>query len=1078
MNPRSAIHLRKCLALAVASVATSTGIAQDKVAPLKLEKLPEETVVLSPFTVSTEKDTGFIAASSLAGGRLATDLRDTPVAYSVVTRDFIDALGLTTVTDAANWSPNTVLSATSNGTGIGDAVLGVGSNYQVRGAGNGQQRNFFPYFSPMEAYSVERYDFSRGPNAVLFGNGGLGGVSSTMTKTAKFGRSITEVMQSIGSWENYRTTIDLNRSLLGDRVAVRLAAVNSDRKGWRDREMDRTHAAFLTTSLKVGPNATLRLEGEYGQNYNTQAFTNINDTFSGWDGKTTFSGRVDTLPTNANAVGIGRRAAGYLIMNPGSGSNTIMSYQNDPITVGGGSNSSVPIGGFVQGALPSFNSSGAMLLYALNVPANRFDNAIAGSAFRLPKESFSMASDIPRVWQRYKDLQLTFDYKVGQLFFQAAADINRNRLFRYALDSLGTQNTAIDINRVLPNGEANTHFLQPYGDGQHRYGYVDRNSQGLRAAVGYVPNSTRFGKYIFNAMGGITQYAEDQMVYNYSIAQNADHRRWGSSGNNLGRTDIVFMRRYWYDTSRPVPAPKSIRYIDPVNGVDKTINPIWALENDRPDSVQHIERRFSYAIASFQAKYFDEKLVLLGAVRGDKFRNYVRQQVQPGEYSATSWDGYTPRSRPDAPADYFGLSYVPKDAAGIATGNAQAADTRPRDANGNRLPQYANDRFKDDYNAPKVADQRVTRTVGTVWHATWWVSPYVNYAETFNAPSAIQRADSSFLQPTVAKGIDVGLRSSLSGGRINVNFSYYTNKEDNNAVGVSYQSDVNTLANANALGDNSVGGRNIRQLAALPSQINDIRSREAKGFELEVVANVTKQWRLTLNGGVPKVWSTNAFPDAIKYLDATFPTLKQIVIDTGGLVDANNVASINSAIPVNDRSPDVSGAVNAYNRLIVSRAGFVTGRQLTQYQPNANIFTDYTMGSGRLRGLRFGAGVQWRGRQIVGNRAADTIVNPANSVTAVDDPKVNAYTPVYSPESYYTVVATAAYTFRLEKRRELSFNLRVNNVLNDRGPIYSSGSTALRPLKGDYTSPARETVPNIFALKQPISFNLSATLKL
>jgi hypothetical protein len=102
---------------------TATAIAQEKVAPPKLEKLPEETVVLSPFTVSTDKDTGFIAASSLAGGRLATDLRDTPVAYSVVTRDFIDALGLTTVSYAANWSPNTVLTATANGTGTGDAVL-------------------------------------------------------------------------------------------------------------------------------------------------------------------------------------------------------------------------------------------------------------------------------------------------------------------------------------------------------------------------------------------------------------------------------------------------------------------------------------------------------------------------------------------------------------------------------------------------------------------------------------------------------------------------------------------------------------------------------------------------------------------------------------------------------------------------------------------------------------------------------------------------------------------------------------------------------------------------------------------
>ncbi|MGH8018058.1 MAG: hypothetical protein ACREIA_07170, partial [Opitutaceae bacterium] len=40
----------------------------------------EDAVVLSPFEVTTDQDTGFAAAGSLAGGRLAGELRDTPVA--------------------------------------------------------------------------------------------------------------------------------------------------------------------------------------------------------------------------------------------------------------------------------------------------------------------------------------------------------------------------------------------------------------------------------------------------------------------------------------------------------------------------------------------------------------------------------------------------------------------------------------------------------------------------------------------------------------------------------------------------------------------------------------------------------------------------------------------------------------------------------------------------------------------------------------------------------------------------------------------------------------------------------------
>ena len=55
---------------------------------------------------------------------------------------------------------------------------------------------------------------------------------------------------------------------------------------------------------------------------------------------------------------------------------------------------------------------------------------------------------------------------------------------------------------------------------------------------------------------------------------------------------------------------------------------------------------------------------------------------------------------------------------------------------------------------------KVTRTVGAVFHLTRWLSPYINYAETFNPPSAIQRIDSSFLPPTVATGTDIGVRGT------------------------------------------------------------------------------------------------------------------------------------------------------------------------------------------------------------------------------------------------------------------------------------------------------------------------------
>ncbi len=91
----------------------------------------EQAIVLSPFEVTTDQDTGFVASGSLAGGRLATELRDTPVAYSVMTREFIDALAITDLLEASHWMTGTTERITAFGGG-GD-VFGNTGEFNIRG---------------------------------------------------------------------------------------------------------------------------------------------------------------------------------------------------------------------------------------------------------------------------------------------------------------------------------------------------------------------------------------------------------------------------------------------------------------------------------------------------------------------------------------------------------------------------------------------------------------------------------------------------------------------------------------------------------------------------------------------------------------------------------------------------------------------------------------------------------------------------------------------------------------------------------------------------------------------------------
>mgnify|MGYP000334786922 CR=1 FL=1 len=100
------------------------------------------------------------------------------------------------------------------------------------------------------------------------------------------------------------------------------------------------------------------------------------------------------------------------------------------LTLGAGANTAVPIAGkFFTGVSP--NASGADLLNAINLPGERFANAIRGSAFRLPGRTFSPSFDAPVFWQRYRDVALYFNHAIGQsLFFELALD--KNYSFRAA----------------------------------------------------------------------------------------------------------------------------------------------------------------------------------------------------------------------------------------------------------------------------------------------------------------------------------------------------------------------------------------------------------------------------------------------------------------------------------------------------------------------------------------------------------------------------------------------------------------------------------------------------------------------
>lgn len=1061
-RPPDHAHCRFGFSPIVFAVAVAAAHAQVAPAPSG-ETASAPPVTLSPFTVSTEKDVGFVATSSLAGGRLASDLADTPAAYSVITREFIDALNIVDLAEAIEWTVNT----NANNDNGANLTFASPTTYTTRGVGaSTPQRNFFPFYLNFDSYNLDRYDFSRGPNSVLFGNGNIAGSANVVTKQAKYGRTTRELRTSVGSWDTYRASIDMNQPI-GRNAAVRANAVWQDGRGWRDRDFTKLKGAALTGSMRLGPATEIRLEGEYGENSRMSGFSNVNDSFGGWDGTSTFDAPLTATPANNNARGVTRNtAAGYFVYAPASGVDGVMNYQNSALTLGAGANTQVPVAGkFYAGT--SINSANADLLNAVNLPGDRFANAIRGSQFRVPDRSFSPSFDAPVFWQRYHDVALYLNHSVGKsLFFELALD--KNFSFRAAEITLnrGLVTTLIDINQKLPNGAPNPNFLQPYSEAVRHQNPRNTDAHNIRGAIAYVKD-TRFGDFKFNSIFGTNVQDTYGRLTLLGTRTDPDPRRWAL-------TNLIRYRYYWNQDGRPLPQLGKVRLIDPVLGTTSEITPFYTHDTSRPEVNSDAKATYNYALAAMNAQFFKRRLIVLGAVRFDDYTNKVTYNSFIRDYP-TDWDGTTLVFKPDAPGDYLKLSFVPKDAAGRAIGPATPAEKRPRDAAGNRLAQYAGDRFQDDYSPPPIKGSKTTYSAGSVYHVTPLISVYGNYAQTYNLPGVVPTLFGTPLPATVSEGVDAGVRLNLLQQRLRISLNRYFTEEANQAASAPGNAggQMNAIINANAVGDFSAEGRNIRSIEPLPSVFTDRRQQKANGWEFEAVANLSKAWRLSANYAIARAFSTNAGVETAAFIDKSLPVFRQIVIDAGGTIGAGEIATVNNAIPVDQRSPDVNSAVSNWNALLATRAGIVPGTVVTQNTSSANVFTDYAIQQGRLKGLRLGLGARYRGRTVIGNRGADSIVSSANPAAAIDDPAVDAYTIVYAP-GYWLGTATVGYTWRASKKYTVSFNLRIENLLDDAKVRYTS--SVLRPPGGDVTNPSRVTVPNGFWYQAPRSYSLAATI--
>jgi outer membrane receptor protein involved in Fe transport len=1030
----------------------------------------DEAVLLSPFVISTGRDTGFVAASSLAGGRLAGNLKDTPVAYSVQTREFIDALGLESVADASKWSVN-VADVRDHGA---TEIFGAATQISFRGGSSAAtQRDFFPFAVNFDSYNLERIDYARGPNAVLFGNGDYSGTINAVTRSARTDKTFHEMRLSYGSWANQRFTLDSNLAV-NRRLALRLDLLYADRGGWRKFDMERKRGATLAATINVTSTTQLRLQGEVAEVRRNNPFMTFTDRFTGWDGLTVLTERVPVtgLPADATARGYSQwtnATTPFFVYAPAFGGTLDLSRTGQ--TLGGNANANVPVGGqLVVG--PSANIAGNPFNEALNLPPGRFDRSIAGSRFQYPSREFAVSSNNPSFVQPLRAFSAFLTQRFGERWF-ASLDYNTSQERRTTeyINTRGLPQVYIDINRNLPDGTPNPAFLQPYSQGYRLRIKVGSHTQSTRAALAYVLRNTRFGDFSANLAW---QHSNSNSVSDptaFTAKRSPDPRTWVTPAY----TDVVYYRYYWDQPDLPTPEVPTVSY----NGV--TYQTGWVKDIGGTTVVPAVNyTKLDTVQAALKGALFKGRIHLLGAARNDRYLAYSHFSRVPGDYPA-NWDGSEYYYRPEAPADYGTLSYRPKTAAGVPTGAAVPASSRPRTGLVAQ-PQYANDRFQDDYAPPRVNVDKTTFTVGGLGYVQRDLSVFYNYSTTFNPSAARQNIYGSYYGPQVAAEWSAGLRQSFANGRLSATLGYYRGRQTGQVFDFSStaQSNLNTFANASptpATGPAPAAGQgNLRGLTPVP-RFFDTRDSNNDGYEFELVANPTRSLRLTLNAARPRTYQTNVAADFAGFYAQNEAVLRQIAADTSVLIDsATGIAAVNLAIPTTIRSPDANGVASAWNSLQTIRANVVDGAQLVTRLPllTGNVFADYSFREGRMKGFKVGAGANYRGRQAISYRGGDTIVNPAAPTTAIDDPSVGPRDPVYL-SGYTTATLVLGYNFKVTSRYTLQLDFKIDNLLNYSEPLYVN--TVQRPVGGSLTTPARVATPSSMYYLTPRNYTLSAAVR-
>ncbi len=535
------------------------------------------------------------------------------------------------------------------------------------------------------------------------------------------------------------------------------------------------------------------------------------------------------------------------------------------------------------------------------------------------------------------------EQRVGRNLFVEAAYYfqGRDYLFRVP-EAFNDNELYIEVSANNPVFDASTGAQTGYqanpGVGKYltRSTYAEQElyqrQDNWRLTTSYELNLGRLGRHQIAgllqrtvARGDTVQRREANVAADRQFANLTDSR---NGIIRISRIDFSSSDLTFHGIQDPAQNPVSGRLLGtPSVGVQSgMVNVGWSGAKNTIDS----------AIAATQSSFFAERLWFTGGIRRDHVRNNSASAV-----------------RDPVTTEYRGLAY-----------------NRPDDLN--------------------VSD--TTASVGLAFHVQPWLTVYTNQSDNFNTQgNAIlfgETGATGIAGNTKGQGRDLGIRSKLFGGRVNLNLGYYKTSQVD-----QYYFIVGTYAGAvNSIW--SALGQSTRPLLTG----NDVQEVSGQGLEFELTANPTKNFRLTFNyARTNKYGQTRLYRSLLGYLEAN---------------EALWLAPGNASRPASGGlGATVQDVWNTIRQLYTTDT-LTNGREPFAFRPeSANAFARYDFRQGLLKGFAVGGGVNWRGPMVLAYRSNDS------------------RQPVHGYEQIF-VNGLLSYEKRLTAKLTATFQLNVDNLLN------------------------------------------------